>query len=258
MLRWGTGAINVGACRVPHSGNGDRAESEGKNQHTHYKNPNSNRDSYSGDFPPRQDYDGSARRWPANVVHDGSDEVLAGFPVTGGDNRDERDASNTQPGMMKLNGQGWRPFHDEPIRIRATPSYHEPPGSAARFFYCAKASKADRDDGFEGLDEVKAMRYGEIGQGPLPQQMPAKPVPQRNHHPTVKPTPLMRWLVRLVTPPDGVVLDPFAGSGSTGKACVLEGFSFIGMDTDPEYVEIARRRIAAAQLPLLTECGDPY
>jgi DNA modification methylase len=84
-------------------------------------------------------------------------------------------------------------------------------GSAARFFYCAKASKRDRDEG--------------------------------NHHPTVKPTDLMRYLCRLVTPPDGIVLDPFMGSGSTGKAAALEGFSFIGIEREAEYVAIAQARI---------------
>ena len=87
-------------------------------------------------------------------------------------------------------------------------------GSAARFFYCAKASKRDRD--------------------------------ADNKHPTVKPTDLMRYLCRLVTPPGGVVLDPFTGSGSTGKAALLEGFRFVGIEREAEYVEIARARIAAA------------
>jgi site-specific DNA-methyltransferase (adenine-specific) len=91
-------------------------------------------------------------------------------------------------------------------------------GSAARFFYCAKASKADRS--------------------------------ADNRHPTVKPTALMRYLCRLVTPPGGVVLDPFTGSGSTGKAAVSEGFDFVGIEREAEYVEIARARIAAAVLPL--------
>ena len=86
-------------------------------------------------------------------------------------------------------------------------------GSAARFFYCAKASREDRGD---------------------------------NNHPTVKPTALMRYLCRLVTPPGGVVLDPFTGSGSTGKAALLEGFRFVGIERETEYVEIARARIAAA------------
>ena len=90
-------------------------------------------------------------------------------------------------------------------------------GSAARFFYCAKAGKKDRGEG--------------------------------NTHPTVKPTDLMRYLCRLVTPPGGVVLDPFMGSGSTGKAAMLEGFRFIGCEQVPEYLEIARRRTAAALKP---------
>jgi len=87
-------------------------------------------------------------------------------------------------------------------------------GSAARFFYCAKASRRDRGDG--------------------------------NNHPTVKPTDLMRYLCRLVTPPGGVVLDPFMGSGTTGKAAVLEGFRFVGIDRTEDYLPIARARIAKA------------
>jgi site-specific DNA-methyltransferase (adenine-specific) len=98
------------------------------------------------------------------------------------------------------------------------PAYGER-GSAARFFYCAKASRADR-----GGD---------------------------NRHPTVKPTALMRYLCRLVTPPGGLVLDPFAGSGSTGKAAVAEGFRFIGIEREADYVEIARARIAGCALPLM-------
>ena len=90
---------------------------------------------------------------------------------------------------------------------------HGDSGSAARFFYCAKASKADRDEG--------------------------------NHHPTVKPNALMRWLVRLVTPPNGLVLDPFCGSGSTGKAATLEGFRFVGIEREAEYAAIAEARINA-------------
>lgn len=94
-------------------------------------------------------------------------------------------------------------------------------GDAARFFYCAKASKSDRGEG--------------------------------NNHPTVKPTDLMRYLCRLVTPPGGVVLDPFMGSGSTGKAALLEGFRFIGCERSPEYVAIARARIAAALQAIAAE-----
>jgi site-specific DNA-methyltransferase (adenine-specific) len=113
-------------------------------------------------------------------------------------------------------------------------------GSAARFFYCAKASKRDRDEGCEGLCVKDVHRYGAgIGEGIDP-NAPAK---NRNHHPTVKPTDLMRYLCRLVTPPNGTVLDPFMGSGSTGKAAILEGFRFIGIEREAEYLEIARARI---------------
>lgn len=100
--------------------------------------------------------------------------------------------------------------------------YDDSGGSAARFFYIAKASKKDKGDG--------------------------------NPHPTVKATELMRWLVRLVTPPNGIVLDPFMGSGSTGKACAIEGLNFVGVERDQEYFEIAKARIEAAQLPILQEC----
>jgi site-specific DNA-methyltransferase (adenine-specific) len=123
-------------------------------------------------------------------------------------------------------------------------------GSAARFFYCAKASKADRDEGCDGLGERGNNRYGEW-QGTTDHAPKTKDHNKsRNHHPTVKPTALMRYLCRLVTPPGGVVLDPFTGSGSTGKAAVCEGFDFVGIEREAEYVEIARARIAAAVLPL--------
>jgi site-specific DNA-methyltransferase (adenine-specific) len=107
----------------------------------------------------------NAGRWPANLIHDGSEEVVALA------------------------------------------------GEQARFFYCAKASKKDREG---------------------------------STHPTMKPTALMRYLCRLVTPPQGIVLDPFMGSGSTGKAAVLEGFQFIGIEREDDYLEIATSRIAAA------------
>jgi site-specific DNA-methyltransferase (adenine-specific) len=97
-------------------------------------------------------------------------------------------------------------------------------GSAARFFYCAKASKQDRDEG--------------------------------NPHPTVKPTDLMRYLCRLVTPPSGTVLDPFMGSGSTGKAAMLEGLRFIGIELEPDYMEIAKRRIEREAAQRTLDFGD--
>jgi len=120
------------------------------------------------------------------------------------------------------------------------------------YFYCAKASKKDRDEGLEALETPKENLQGldtrgrtlirEDGTKSLVERW--KPKGERkNNHPTVKPTDLMRYLCRLVTPPGGVVLDPFMGSGSTGKAAQKEGFEFIGIECEPEYVEIARQRI---------------
>ena len=120
---------------------------------------------------------------------------------------------------------------------------------SARFFYCAKASKRDRDEGCEGMEQKSAAECVDRVEGSAGMNSPragaGRTSGSHNHHPTVKPTDLMRYLCRLVTPPDGTVLDPFMGSGSTGKAAVLEGFRFIGIEREEEYCEIAERRIEA-------------
>lgn len=139
-------------------------------------------------------------RWPANLVHDGSEEVVGLFPAN-------RPGSHKQSPTHSPNAAFGGGRYDNS-------SCYSDSGSAARFFYCAKASKKDR-----GED---------------------------NDHPTVKPTDLMCYLCRLVTPPGGTVLDPFMGSGSTGKAALLEGFDFIGIDAEEQYCEIAERRLADA------------
>ncbi len=119
-------------------------------------------------------------------------------------------------------------------------------GDASRFFYCPKATKADRDEGLDGFDEVMMHVDGAgLNQAGFNSKDRPPMKPRRNPHPTVKPTDLMRYLVRLVTTPGGTVLDPFTGSGSTGKAAILEGFEFIGIEREAEYIEIARARIAA-------------
>ncbi|MGI9143397.1 MAG: DNA-methyltransferase [Fluviibacter sp.] len=111
----------------------------------------------------------------------------------------------------------------------------------AKFFYCAKTSKRDRNEGLDGFEVKQTIGGGGIeGAGAAYGAIKAK---AQNFHPTVKPTDLMRYLVRLVTPASGTVLDPFMGSGSTGKACAYEGFDFIGIDMTQEYVEIAQARI---------------
>ena len=129
----------------------------------------------------------------------------------------------------------------------------------SRFFYTAKASRREREAGLDGMPEKRGAstsnggvegRLMTVGAASLKGE-PTEPPASRNHHPTVKPIALMRWLCRLVTPPGGLILDPFNGSGSTGCAAVLEGFRYLGAELDAEYVEIARKRIAhwAAQTP---------
>ena len=188
--------------------------------------------------------DAPAGRWPANFIHDGSDEVVGLFPnnVKG------------QVGMTKDVGD-FRFIAGDLDTVQKFTKGTTDSGSAARFFYCAKASKRDRN---EGLEEFEGKEIGVKGNG-LARICASCSTPQlkgcdcvdatfinptrANHHPTVKPTSLMQYLVRLVTPQGGTVLDPFMGSGSTGKACAYEGFNFIGIDQSAEYVEIARARI---------------
>jgi site-specific DNA-methyltransferase (adenine-specific) len=159
----------------------------------------------------------SLGRFPANLIHDGSDEVLAGFP------------NSTSTGGRGIASQ--YPDYDghtvgsHLTGVRAHMGGLGDTGSAARFFYCAKASRSERNAGLEG------------GQ---------------NIHSTVKPVALMRYLARLTkTPTGGVVIDPFMGSGTTGIGCKLEGRGFIGIERDPDYFEIAKRRIDAQQQPPL-------
>lgn len=198
VLEHGTGALNIDGCRVPFAGEQDERESKQKNKHGDFgSGPMSNK--VFGEYKKDRDNYDPTGRWPANLIHDGSDEVVALFPessVTG-----KRSAKSQS---AKVNGTNWLTGNHESTE-------YTDQGSAARFFYCAKASKKDRGEG--------------------------------NNHPTVKPTELMAYLCRLVTPPGGIVLDPFMGSGSTGKAALREGFGFIGMEMDPDYFEIAKTRI---------------
>lgn len=135
------------------------------------------------------------------------------------------------------NGDGWG--------MRAVGTEHSDQGGASRFFYVAKASSRERNAGLDGRAERSV--HGPSSDGRCWGIPGSRSTPRRNPHPTVKPVALMRWLVRLVTPPGGTVLDPFAGSGTTGIACVLEGFDFTGIEQDAEYVAIARARVAHAE-----------
>jgi DNA modification methylase len=187
VQEWGTGAINIDGCRIGEEVIKTCAKVPGKSFNS---------------LAPVSGFNGCEEsthlgRWPANVMHDGSAEILQGM------------------------------------------------GEAARFFYTPKACKDDRDDGCEMMD---AKQYSHDGRDKAIENAYQRNDSQaRNFHPTVKPTDLMRYLCRMVTPTGGVVLDPFTGSGSTGRGAVLEGFRFIGCEMDADYIEIAKARILAAE-----------
>jgi site-specific DNA-methyltransferase (adenine-specific) len=165
---------------------------------------------------------------------------------------------DTNKGTARVGKPGGSTFGGTAMSDEVIGTWYGDSGSAARFFYCAKASKKDRNEGLADLELKSAgfsTRYclecgknvpqaGSCGCNAGIEMRP--PNPQHNHHPTVKPTSLMQYLVRLVTPPNGIVLDPFLGSGSTGKAAMYEGFNFIGIELTPEYLPIAKARILFA------------
>lgn len=191
VRKWGVGGLNIDGCRVGH------------NEDLSVKRSTKDMDTNGQGWGFKAVSRGNEGRFPANIIHDGSQQVLDLFP---GD-KDK---------------------------------------SSARFFYCPKASKADRDDGcdeFEEKRESDRVLDSGVG-GDNPRNRTNKP--RANFHPTVKPTDLMAYLCRLVTPTGGTILDPFMGSGSTGRGAVIQGFNFIGIELSPEYAAIAEARIKAA------------
>lgn len=270
VLHWGTGALNIGATRVAGVPEATRFD-PARHNHDGWRMKATGAECAANASP--------KGRWPANLVHDGSEEVLALFPVT---TSGRLQTHHKRTGKAKI---GTFEIRD---RTGESCDFGGDTGSAARFFqrcpdddpedaqarrlvYCAKASKRDRDEGCEGLEEkdykfsTRTPQCPECGSravvGGAPQafgcghpwenrqyvEFSKSSGQARNHHPTVKATALMRYLCRLVTPPDGSILDPFCGSGSTGKGAMLEGFRFVGIEIDPDYCEIARRRIGVLE-----------
>ena len=229
VLEHGTGAINVDGCRVHSDGSHKRP----------FQPTNAERSVYGeqSGFQPTN----AEGRWPANILHDGSPEVLAVFPETGG-----------KIGMTQ-HGSGTNSVYGAFERTKASTRNDgvADAGSAARFYYCAKASRAERE---LGLSDFMPETVGDGRKKAIDNAYQRGKTERRNVHPTVKPAAVMRWLVRLVTPPGGTVLDPYSGSGTTGVAAALEGFGFIGCELSPEYVEIARARIShAREFPAMWE-----
>ena len=245
VLTHGTGALNIDGSRIGTTDNlnGGAYAAEGKDRN----------DGWGMQRGQAGDSQQPSGRWPANVILDEySAELLdeqSGISKSGkiGVTR-QAESSNVNTygkGIGALSGQSRGDFGDK--------------GGASRFFYVAKASKRDRN---EGLDDIEGKEIGGKGNGlartcavcgasimnpcDCPDRTFVNPTRQ-NFHPTVKPTDLMRYLIKLVTPPGGVVLDPFTGSGSTGKAAILEGFRFIGCELTEDYIPIIEGRLQHAE-----------
>ncbi len=227
MAEHGTGAINIDGCRIGtgDSLNGGAYAVGGSDRHDGTENWRYKRTGEAGSF------DQPDGRWPANLIHDGSPEVLAGFPQT----------ESGKPAGIKAGGKA-NAFGMFAGGIPVT-GFGDA-GSAARFFYCAKADREDRNEGCEAMPK-KTLNWSSGDQNPGSFQAEGTDRTAHNNHPTVKPHDLMRYLCRLVTPRGGLVLDPFMGSGSTGKAAIAEGFRFVGIEREAEYCEIARARVAS-------------
>lgn len=242
VLAFGTGSLNIDACRVPTGDEENPSIGRRKGAVNHLSDRPASESEADGKLVSRQSPEAyraerageALGRWPANLIHDGSDEVLAAFPDTAGQQgkvTGNEPTANGFSGPVQYGGMLGRVASADP-RIDSIKS-------AARFFYCAKTSRADRN---EGLVTGRAPAVA-TGATMRDREVADWPTRNGNHHPTVKPTDLMAYLVRLVTPAGGVVLDPFMGSGSTGKACMREGMRFIGIEMEPEYLAIAKARI---------------
>lgn len=235
VLEHGTGALNIDGSRIGTERTQTRIAG-GKGFGSNFRD--------DGWIPPQENEtrNNPQGRWPANVI---LDEYSAAELDEQSGNRpgmaSQRHLSPRKSGMFGTVGAG--------SNVSDASQGYNDTGGASRFFYCAKASKRDRNEGLEGFPLRKSDERSEVAAG-IWADMEA---PKQNFHPTVKPTNLMRYLVKLVTPPGGTVLDPFTGSGSTGKAAILEGFDFIGIELTEEYLPIIDARLKHAQQAKLEE-----
>jgi len=224
VLKWGTGGLNIDGSRIGTdtiTSRGGRSGSVVGDERT-----GAALGMYGKHEPLNTQHTG---RWPANIILDPYTAELLD------EQSGQSGTSTTKTGKYENKSDfGW----GGQINIR-----HPDAGGASRFFYVAKASKRDRNEGLEELDAIESKRTMSGGEDTR-----GRPVPiNRNFHPTVKPTSLMEYLVKLVTPPNGTVLDPFTGSGSTGKAAILQGFDFIGIEMTEEYLPIIEGRLKHAE-----------
>lgn len=236
VLENGVGGLNIDECRISLNNGETKSGGFGKAKTGYQKGiGNGGDDDYKCEW-----VEDTSGRFPANVIltydETDKDEVCGGMPNTKsiGSAPNYDFGSQNNPSHLYTNIKSGTHFDDE--------------GSAARYFYCAKASKRDRDAGLEAFEEMEGIRTN------APRNSEEeKTKPRRNIHPTVKPVELMQYLIRLVAPKGSVILDPFNGSGSTGKACMYENndnnkdYFYIGIELTDEYLPISKARIEHAQ-----------
>jgi len=242
VLKYGTGGINVDGSRV------------GTEKHIIRGGGQFTKDGEKTFFPSDEINEERTGRFPANLIHDNSEEVQECFPETTVRTRKARTAvkGGCSGALGHFGGSS-------PDAIGTWPEDNG--GNASRFFksiiYQAKASKSERNKGCEGLED-KTLYEADNDHGNLGHFLVKKAggdigdkIVRKNHHPTVKPIALMEYLIKMITPPQGTVLDPFAGSGTTLIAAKKNGFNYIGIELNAEYIKIAEARLKAVQTPLL-------
>jgi DNA modification methylase len=234
-LRWGVGGLNI---------DGSRIGSQAMIRKSGPAGIPSGANNYVGNTKERPylERSESQGRWPANVI---LDEVSAGL-------LDEQSGVSVSSAANRgdVNFGHFAGYGDNDATVKqetATIRGHGDSGGASRFFYVAKASKRDRNEGLEELEATSAGDMVDRVEGSAGMDSPragaGRTSGAKNFHPTVKPTQLMRYLIKLVTPEGGVVLDPFTGSGSTGKAALLDGYQFVGAELTEEYLPIIEGRL---------------
>lgn len=232
VLKWGCGALNTRDCRVDRS-DGSKTWDKPK----------------GGCWKPSEDNDAkqvtNTSSWCANLMHDGSEEVERLFPNTKSGARSSTHKVGNENGMMQNHG-----IYGKMKAVNFKDADADE-GSASRFFakfpfeeadriiYTGKAKPSEKQKGLEKFEKKEVGTYA--------QDEWSRKNMNSNTHPTVKPLKLMRYLVRLVTPPEGICYEPFGGSGTTGVACILEGLKFVMSEREAEYVPIAKARVAEAE-----------
>ena len=228
VMKWGTGGLNIDGCRIPTDPTVDDPRLGGKGS---WKTDKAAKNVYEGGYAGENIQSSALGRFPANVIID--EEAGKLLDEQSGITTNTRHMSYKRSGGEFINGipsqpeKGW---------------FKKETGGASRFFYCAKASKKERN---MGLEDAEPTTVDDGRNKPIDNPFLRGKTLRQNTHPTVKPVKLMEYLITLVTPPNGIVLDPFFGSGTTGVAAVNLGFNYIGIELDEQYVEIARRRINA-------------